>query len=134
MSEALIGVVIGGIIASVTPIITIISNHKKWKKEQKIEYLKQKRDRLEKTFKKSYQKILEGYEKDSFSMDAISDFMITLPKKVSEKFDEFMNFECDKLDPEKKKLEEKFKLLDISVLMKKELVKIDESIEKEINK
>ena len=46
MGEVLIGVIIGGLIASIAPITTLIIDHKRWKKEAQLEYLKSERKRL----------------------------------------------------------------------------------------
>lgn len=126
MSETLIGVIIGGLIASITPIINIIHDHIKWKKGQRIEYLKLKRDRLEKTFKETYGKIVEGINDDNYSTDALSNFEFLFPSKVSEEYEKFIKLE--KKDP----LKIKFSLYDIMRSMKKELADIEKKIECEI--
>ena len=126
MLETLLGVVIGGIIGSIIPFITIIYSHKKWKSEQRIEYLKLKRDQLEKIFKKAYEATDDGMKKGSFPIDVLSDYDFLLPKNVSNEFDRFIK------SKEKDPLKIKFALYNISRSMKKELHKIENEIENEV--
>ena len=48
MSEALIGVIIGGAIASISPIVQLYFGHLHWKRDAKLAYLKEERQQFEK--------------------------------------------------------------------------------------
>lgn len=48
--DAIIGVLVGGLIASIIPLITLRVNSEKWRKEKRILYLEQKKQKLEIVF------------------------------------------------------------------------------------
>ena len=91
MSEALWGVIIGGVIALAPTLIVSFIEYKKWKKGKKIEVLQQKRVRMEKLFNDAYQKILEGITKNSFDIEMIGKIMRLAPRNVSGQFDKMMS-------------------------------------------
>ncbi len=45
--EQILNILLGAVIASIVPVITLIINQRRWKAEKKIELLKLKHDRLE---------------------------------------------------------------------------------------
>ena len=45
--EQILNILLGAVIASIVPIVTLVLNQKKWKTEKKIEFLRTKHDRLE---------------------------------------------------------------------------------------
>lgn len=123
MSEILWGVIIGGVIASIVPVVSLFYSHRKWKVEKKIENLRIKRDRLEKLFEEAREKISDGLEKNFYSMDMITNFELIFPREV---FNYFKNMMEDK--DENKRKTEHFYLIMKS--MKKCLADIDNEIEK----
>lgn len=124
MSETLLGVIIGGVIASITPIATLIYDFYKWKKEIKINNLRRKRDELDKLFKEVHDKLNEGMTKNSFSSEMISNFEFIFPTKVFEAFDSMMK-EKDRSDDNMRK-----HFYFIMRAMKECLAEIDENINK----
>lgn len=123
MTETLQGVIIGGSIASIIPIIAMINDHIKWKKERKIEYLKMKKDKLEQKFKDVYKEISEGKIKEKYPVDVVSDITSILSENVSAEITKFIYLKSD--DHEKVILA----LYDISRAMKVELKDIEKEIE-----
>lgn len=126
MSEVLIGVVLGGLIASIAPFLSLYFSEKRWRKETKINHLRQKRDKLETLFEKTLDKLSTAISENSYPSDMMSDFDFIFPKEVSEKFEEMMG------DKEKDDLRKKFHFYDISKAMKKSLADIDKEINNEI--
>ena len=124
MNETLIGVFVGGLIASIAPITTLIIDHKRWKKETILEYLKSERNRLNENFEKTLEKLSKAMAENSYPSDMTSEIMIMMPKNVSDIFIEFIE--------DKDKTENKMKntYLDLAVEMKISLKEIDEKIEK----
>jgi gas vesicle protein len=122
MSDTLIGVILGGIIASITPVITLIINHKRWKREMKIEYLKEERRRLEKLYSETLEGLGEAMAKNSYPSQMTSDILILMPKSVSSIFNDWMKVE----DKSKSKGQQTY--MDIAVEMKKSLAAIDAQI------
>ncbi len=122
MTEALWGVVLGSVIASVLPIIHIVVDHKKWKKEKKLEVLRIKRDGLEKMFREIGSGLHEEMLKDSYSINRITDIVVLSPKPVKDAFDKMIN------DPRKNPNNMKMHNVDISKAMKTALTEIDDEI------
>ncbi|MDP3013293.1 MAG: hypothetical protein Q8M92_03560 [Candidatus Subteraquimicrobiales bacterium] len=117
----------GGLIASVTPIITFIIEYIKWKKITKIEHLRIKRNRLEKAYQIASDKLNKGMKEKKFSSDMLSDFDFIFPKEVTQALENFMN-EKDKSEIKTMRLH----FYSIMRAMKKTLADIDELIENQI--
>ncbi len=118
MSETLKGVILGGIIASITPVITLLLNHFRWKKDAKLEYLKSERRRLEQLYSETMESLSEAMGKNQYSTKILSDIMILMPKNISDEFHSWM-----------KKGEDPTKgHMNIAVEMKKSLAEIDNQI------
>ena len=123
MSDTLLGVIIGGLIASITPIVMIILDHRRWQRQSKIEQLRFDQRRLERIFRGNLKKFSKAITENSYPSDMIMDFILTMPQEVSTKFKEFL------ADPNK--TDEKCKKAYINVVssMKKILNDIDSKIE-----
>jgi len=131
MKDAIIGlagVIIGGIIGTMGQIILSRFDYKKWKKEKTIKQLENKKEELKKEYEKYEQELIEGIGKDVLDSGMIFSFQFLFPKNVSKAFEKMMN--------EKNRTPKirTFHLWNIQSEMKKSLTKIDEKIEKEINK
>lgn len=123
MNDALIGVVIGGLLTGSGTWIANWLQHKKWKTEQKIRILEDKRNRIEELSGKTLAKLSVGIQNNSFDIQMLCDIRILFPDNVYEKFNEFMKTK-DKDDSEKK-----FGFYDISIEIKKAIKDIDDKIE-----
>ena len=123
MSDALLGVIIGGLIASVTPIIMIISEYKRWQRQATLEQLRFERNRLEKIFRMNLKRFARAIAENSFPSDMIMDFILTMPQEVSTKFKEFL------ADPNKTDIKYKKAYIALASSMKKALSDIDSRIE-----
>lgn len=123
MSETLLGVIIWGIIASITSIVTLFYSHKKWKVEEKIKSLKEKRNRLELKYKEIHPKLVKWISENSYDIEMLSHFECSFPKKVNEQFQKLMDDKSN--DPTKNK----FHFLSMQVKMNESLNDIDKEIE-----
>ena len=123
MSETLLGVIIGGLIASVTPIIMLILDYRRWQRQAMLEQLRLERERLEKIFRANLKKLSQAFAENSFPSDMIMDFILTMPKEVSIKFKEFL------ADPDKTDAKYKKAYIGLVSSMKKALSDIDSRIE-----
>ena len=126
MSDALVGVIIGGLIASITPVVNLIYKDKKWRKEKRIENLRIKKEELERKYGECREKLYEGLQEGSYDADMVFNFEIIFPQNVSEAFSNMM-YDEDKSFEAKKK--HSFLII---TEMKKSLVKIDKEIEEEL--
>lgn len=121
--EALIGAIIGGLIASIAPAATVIADHLRWKREAKLIHLKAKRDKLEHRFQETLEQLSKAMARNTYPPEMTSDIMIMLPKEVSDRYLEFLE-EKDKLAPGCRQAH-----LEIATKMKEHLIEIDEYIE-----
>lgn len=123
MSEILIGVIIGGMIASITPLVMLILDHRRWQRESKLEHLRSERKRLERMFRENLQRLSKAISKNSYPSDMMMDFLLTMPKEISILFKEFL------ADPNKTNSRCKKAYMSIVLSMKKTLSEIDSKIE-----
>lgn len=123
MSDTLIGVLIGGTIASITPLVMLILDHRRWQRESKIEHLRSERKRLERMFRENLQRLSKAIAKNSYQSDMMMDFLLTMPEEISIQFKEFL------ADPNKTDSRSKKVYLNIGLSMKKTLFEIDNKIE-----
>lgn len=123
MSDTLIGVLIGGMIASITPLVMLILDHRRWQRESKLEHLKSERKRLERMFRENLQRLSKAIAKNSYPSDMMMDFLLTMPKMISMQFKEFL------ADPNKTDSRCKKAYLSIGLSMKQALSEIDNRIE-----
>lgn len=124
MTDILYGVLIGGFIASITPIAMIIFDHKHWQRQLTLEQLRFERQRLEKIFRGNLMRLSKAIHKNSYPSDMIMDFILTMPKDVSSIFKGFL------ANPIKTNATSKKVYVDVVLSMKKTLSDIDSSIEK----
>jgi len=123
MPDILLGVIIGGLIASITPIVMIILDHRRWQRQAILEQLRLERKRLEKMFRENLKRLSKAISENSYPSDMIMDFILTMPKEVSIKFKEFL------ADPKKTDATGKKALINVVSSMKKSLSGIDHQIE-----
>ena len=123
MPDILLGVIIGGLIASVTPIVMIILDHRRWQRQATLEQLRLERNRLEKIFRENLKRFSKAISENSYPSDMIMDFILTMPKGVSAKFKEFL------ADPNKTDAKCKKAFITVVSEMKKSLSEIDHNIE-----
>ncbi len=123
MSETLLGVIIGGLIASVAPITMLILDYRRWQRQAELEQLRLERSRLEKMFRVNLKKLSQAIAENSFPSDMIMDFILTMPKEVSTKFKDFL------ADPDKTDVKYKRAYISLVSSMKKVLSDIDSRIE-----
>lgn len=126
MSEALVGVIIGGTIASLTPVINLYLSEKRWKREAKVSHLEQKRKRLEEAFKGTLDRLTRAMVENFYPSDMMSDFDFLFPREVSEAFESMIK------DGDKSELNRKVHFYKISRSMKKSLADLDGQIYNEI--
>jgi len=122
MSETLIGVLIGGLIGSIAPFATLVFSHLHWKREANLAHLKSERTRLEQLFEKNIIRFGDAIKENSYPSDMSSDFIVLMPEKISELYDNFM----EKMDNSPERCRVVY--LEMSVAMKSELAKVDKKI------
>jgi len=123
MTDAILGVLIGGLLTGSGTWLAMWLQHKKWKAEQKIRILESKRQRLEDLSSDTLSALSKGMKGNSYSSDMMSNIQIIFPRHVSDKFDEFMK------KKDKSELELKHGYYGIALEIKRALADIDKEIE-----
>ena len=123
MLDTLLGVIIGGLIASVTPIVMLILERRRWQRQSTLEQLRFERKRLEKIFRENLKRFSKAIAENSYPSDIIMDFILTMPNEVSVIFKEFL------ADPNKTDEKSKKVYLNVFSTMKKILSDTDKRIE-----
>jgi hypothetical protein len=127
MGTNIIHILIGALIASIVPLVTLYLNHNRWKIEKKVETLRAKHDRLERI----YMDILDNFPKDmvqrNYSTKYTSSIMVYGSKEVQEIFSSHIKKE------NKDELTFKYDYMSLSVAMKQHLADIEHEIEKSLS-
>jgi len=122
VSDALIGVVVGGLIAWVAPLLTLRYTERRWRFEAKINYLKAERDRFEKLYERNLERFSKGIAENSYSSEMSAEIFAMMPKEIGDLYIQWM--------AEKKKDDSKRKVvyLEMASVMKRDLAKRDAEI------
>jgi len=128
MSEALIGVVVGGLLAALVQFVTARTDEKRWQLELRLSHLKAERGRLEKIFEESLKSFGEGMANNSYPSNMIANFSLLMPINVKDRFFVIMD--------EEGKSSERIRqcYLDMVIEMKTVLAEIDKTIEELVAK
>lgn len=122
MNDTIAGVLIGGLLASVAPMVTLFVDSKRWRFDKKFEILRAERDRLEVIGEKLAMRLADAMANNSYPSDLTSDIMIHMPPAVWERFDQWM-----KLKP-KSEIEAKHAYLEICVEIKRAIAELNSKI------
>jgi len=122
VSEALTGVLIGGVLSGLGTWITLFLQQSKWRTELQISHLKEKRERLEAACQRVLEELPKAMANNSYPISLMSEIDFLLPKSVSGAFEAMMK--------EKDKDEAKYKghFYTIARCMRNEVRLIDEEI------
>lgn len=127
MSEILIGVVVGGVIASVSPLLTLWIHHRRWRVQVRLEHIRAKREKLEGAFQRSLHEIRKGMKNNIYSSDMLSDVDYLFPSNVSQAVEELM------AEEDKSVFNMKRHYYLIARAMKASLAELDDQIEEIIS-
>lgn len=122
MTDALLGVVVGGLIAWIAPLMTLRYGERRWKFEAALTELKAERERFERLYERTLRQFVDGAENDSYSSDMISDILILMPKEISDLYLEHMK------DKERSDVKARHTYLDLASAMKRDLKLRDDEI------
>ena len=119
MNDALIGVVVGGLIAWVAPLLTLRYSERRWRFEAKMNYLKEERDRFEKLYELNLERFAKGVADNSYSSDMCAEVFALMPREIGDLYQNWMADE-DKSDFNRKSI-----YLAMASSMKRDLAKRD---------
>jgi len=122
----LIGVIVGSIITYIGQYFLFRFEYKKWKKEEKIDFLKYQRENLERKYKECDENLVKAIFESSINIDMGAHFLVSFPENVKDAFN--LAMKDHGRDNEKKRSHYMYILTE----MKKSLVEFDKQIVKEI--
>lgn len=126
MSDVLIGVLVGGLIASIAPLVTAAYQHRRWRRESTLKHLRSERRSMERLFAENLRKLSDGIANNSYDTQMIADIAVFMPRVIGDLFEEWMHLQPK--DPQAAKNT----YLSICVEMKKVLANLDAQIRSEI--
>ena len=125
MSEALIGVIIGGLLSGAGTWLGLFTQQAKWRTELRIAHLKEKRVRLEVACQRILDVLPDAIAQNSYPIQMMSEIDFLLPESVSKAFEDMMKDKGKNTD----EFTGKSHYYTIARCMRKEVRLIDEEIE-----
>ena len=122
MNDVLIGVVVGGLIAWVAPLLTLRYTERRWRFDTKMNYLKSERARFEKLYENNLKRFATGIIENSYSSEMSAEIFALMPKEIGELYKGWMS-EKDKDDYKRKVV-----YLEMASAMKRDLASRDKEI------
>ena len=123
MNDTLLGVLVGGFLGWIAPLITLRYGEKKWRLEARLSHLKAERDRICGIYEKAIEVLEEKAGENHLPIGLVADFIVLMPDEVRTSFDLYFS-------PEAKDAKEKqMKFLELLSTMKRDLRKREQEIE-----
>ena len=122
MSETLIGVLIGGIIASIAPVVQLCVEHRRWRREAYLEYCKSERQRFDELYERLLEEFGDGLKNDSYSSSMVASLETRTPKEVAHVFEDWMKVE------DRSEFAQKVAFRNMATAMRRHLASLDEEI------
>jgi hypothetical protein len=123
MDSQLWSVLLGALIASVVPIVTLVVGNRRWRAEKRIEHLRLKYDKLERMYDAILQKLPDELNERAYSIRMMSQISVLASPEVRKLF-------YDHLDSDgRDELTMKNALFEISVAANRHLAAVDKEIE-----
>lgn len=119
MNNVLIGVVVGGLIGWVTPLLTLRYTERRWRFEARMSYLRAERERFEKLYERNLQRFSRGLRKDAYSSEMTAEIFALMPKEIADLFGKLMG------EKEKDDVQKRIAYLELASAMKRDLARRD---------
>jgi hypothetical protein len=123
MSRELWGVVIGAAAGMIMPMVMLIRDSRRWRIEQRLAFLRDKRQRLEGAFRAAAVSLAEGMKENSYSIDTLMEYTHLFPDNVRSAIDKCLDGTVRPPD------DMKMHYMDIVAEMKRSLAAIEQDIE-----
>ena len=122
MNDTLIGVLVGGLIGWIAPLLTLRYSERRWKVEALVTLLQLERERFGGIYETALKTFAAGATEDSYSSNMTADFMVLMPRDIGDIYLGHMN------DREKSEQKNKSTYLELAAAMKRDLKARDEAI------
>ena len=133
MSETLQGVLLGGAIGSLLPAANLIFNCFKWRRQRRLEFLREKRRRLERLFGRTLRLVAESVEKGKWHGAAVIPLLVHAPtsaKNALRELNQQLVADWGNRNSEEVRQEARSLFHMLNNAMEAELAEIDDQIEK----
>ena len=90
MNDTLLGVLLGGLIGWIAPLLTLKYGERRWRFEAKLNHLKSERDRYESIYEKTVESIEKGAGERMLSIKMLADIIVLMPEEVRNAFDAYV--------------------------------------------
>lgn len=123
INDTILGALIGGLVVSIVPVVSLGLEFRKWKQERLVTHLKTERERLSRLFDEIKEDLKSGMTKDRYPFDMALNILRRCPRPVSRAF--------ANLIAEKDRTQEKYKehYVNIVKAMSEVLADLDKKIE-----
>ena len=122
MNDTLLGVLLGGLIGWIAPLLTLRYGERRWKFEARLSHLKSERDRFESLYERTVSSIEENASDGTLSIKMLADITVLMPEEVRNAFDLYVE------SGQKSGTKEKVKYLELVAAMKRDLKARDNAI------
>lgn len=123
MNDTLLGVIIGGLIGWITPLLTLRYSERRWQFEAKLNHLKSERDKFESLYERTVVALDERGDERMLSIKMLADIIVLMPEEVRTAFDLYVESSV-KATPEKR-----VQYLEFIAAMKRDLKQRDCAID-----
>jgi hypothetical protein len=86
INDTILGALIGGLVVSIVPVVSLGFEFRKWKRERLVTHLKTERERLSKLFDEIKEDLKSGMTKDRYPFDMALNILRRCPRPVSKAF------------------------------------------------
>ncbi|MGR5125728.1 hypothetical protein ACPV33_23760 [Vibrio harveyi] len=119
----IVNILLGAVIASIVPVLTLVLSNSRWKKEQRIDHLRRKYEKLEKVYMAINEVLPEAVLDNSYPSHITSLITTHGSEKVKKTFLDFMSIK-DKTNEQRKSF-----IFSMSSATNEHLLEIDKKIE-----
>ena len=121
MNDTLLGVIVGGLIGWIAPLLTLRYGERRWKFEANLTHLKSERDKFATLYEKTIENIESNAGSSALPIKTLADIIVLMPNEISKAFDSY--FEPGITDEDRRT-----RYLELVAAMKRDLRSRDNAI------
>ena len=89
MNDTLLGVIVGGLIGWIAPLLTLRYGERRWKFEANLTHLKSERDKFATLYEKTIENIESNAGSSALPIKTLADIIVLMPNEISKAFDSY---------------------------------------------
>lgn len=122
MNDTLLGVLVGGLIGWIAPLLTLQYSERRWKFEAKLSHLKSDRAKFETLYERTVASLEEREDEKMLPIKMLADIIVLMPEEVRNAFDLYVDAGIEDASTVK------VKYLELIAAMKRDLKQRDVAI------